>query len=757
MSASGRDGLRSGRGVFSLLAGLFSASLGAAFLVADLTHKPLFTRIRPNQLAPYAAAEFLLSGVALLAILFGLRWVALIAGALVTGAGALTLIAYQRGIEMGIQLPAFGTVTAVHAYSPGRVTPNVAVSFVLIGIASVLMSKRTPFKGRSLLVGMLGGVVLAGGLDMVFGYLAGFKIVYGWGAYAPIELRTGIGFFAIGLGLFALAWREGRLPGELTPRWLPAAVALGVIALTLFEWQEVIFREHTSIQRVARVQAALLRNQMASKLESRIRAVESAAKDYGRGKATGRRRWRAAANRVLAQENGYRAIAWVDPVFRIRDIVPRAGNEAEIGRDLTRDPERRTAVVKAFLRREAAISPPLELAGGEKGFVVAVPVFRGDTFRGLFLAAFEARAMLDEVVRNEAPGYALAILSQGQALYQRVEPGDVRYADLAETADLTFRGVTWQVRVWPGSILIGALDTYLDEMILIAGFLLAGLLASTVYLLRTTWLRRHEAESMNRTLRDQIEAVERAERAALRSNEELQSFTYSVSHDLRAPVRHVESFSRLLAEEIEGDLSESGRHYLMRIQDGARQMGQLIDDLLNLSRVGRQALKVQETELTGLVKDVLADFDQEMRGREMDVRVGHLPLVPCDPGLMKLVFSNLLSNAIKFTRPRARAQIEIDVLPSNGEFVLFVRDNGVGFDMQYAERLFNVFERLHAPREFEGTGIGLATVRRIVERHGGRIWAESEVDKGTTFYFSVPRQGTEARKSGTGSNGEHES
>ena len=731
--------------------------MGAAFLVANLRHRPLFDWIRPNQVAPYPAAEFLLSGVALLSILFGWRWVAFIAGALVMGAGTLTLIAYQRGTEMGIHLPAFGTVTAIQAYSPGRVTPNVAVSFVLIGIASVLMSKRIPFKGRSLLVGMLGGVVLAGGLDMVFGYLAGFKIVYGWGAYAPIELSTGVGFFAIGLGLFALAWREGRLPGELTPRWLPAAVALGVIALTLFEWQEVIFREHTSIQRVARVQAALLRNQLGSRLESRIRAVEQAAKVYGERKATGRRRWRAAANRILLQESGFQTIAWVDPVFHVRDIVPRAGNETQIGLDLTRDPQRRTAVVKAFLRRETAISPPVDLAAGGKGFMVAVPVFRGGSFRGLFLALIDAKAMLDDAMGNEAPGFAIAILAQGKPLYQRLQPGDQRIMDLAEAADLAVRGEAWQVRVWPGSILLGALDTHLDEMILIAGFLLAAFLTATVYLLRTTWLRRHEAESMNRTLREQVEAVERAERAACRSNEELQTFTYSVSHDLRAPVRHVESFSRLLAEEIGGSLTESGRHYLMRIQDGARQMGRLIDDLLNLSRVGRQTLTQQETDLKDLVKDVLADFDQEMRGREIDVRVGPLPSVSCDPGLMKLVFSNLLSNAIKFTRPRPRALIEIDVSDSNGEIILFFRDNGVGFDMQYADRLFRVFERFHAPREFEGTGIGLATVRRIVERHGGRIWAESEVDKGTTFYFSIPRQGTDAREAEAGSSGEQES
>jgi signal transduction histidine kinase len=729
--------------------------MGAAFLLANLLQRPLVDWIRPNQVAPYPAAEFLLSGVALLCILFGWRWVALVAGLLVTGAGALTLVAYQRGIEMGIQLSAFGKVTAIQAYSPGRVTPNVAVSFVLIGIASVLMSKRIPFKGRSLMVGMLGGVVLAGGLDMVFGYLAGFKSVYGWGAYAPIELRTGIGFFAMGLGLFALAWREGRLPGELTPRWLPVAVALGVIALTLFEWQEVIFREHTSIQRVARVQAALIRNQIGSRLESRIRAVERAARDYSERKSAGRRRWRAAANRLL-QENGYRTIAWVDPFFHVRDIVPRAGNEAEIGRDLARDPEHRTAVVKAFLRRETAVSQPVKLSGGGMGFAVAVPVVRGDGVRGFFVAVFDAKAMLDEDTKNDAPGFAFAILAQGRPLYQRSQPGDQRTMDLAQTADLTHRGVTWQVRVWPGSILIRALDTHLDEMILIAGFLLAGLLASTVHLLRTTWLRRHEAESANRTLREQVAAVERAERAARRSNEELRTFTYSVSHDLRAPVRHVESFSRLLAEEIGSGLSESGRHYLMRIQDGTRQMGQLIDDLLNLSRVGRQALTRQETDLTDLVKGVLADLDQDMRGREIEVRVGHLPSVSCDPGLMKLVFSNLLSNAIKFTRPRAHALIEIDVSASDGEVILFVRDNGVGFDMQYADRLFSVFERFHSPREFEGTGIGLATVRRIVERHGGRIWAESEVDKGTTFYFSIPRRGTDAREAGAGSDGEYE-
>jgi PAS domain S-box-containing protein len=221
------------------------------------------------------------------------------------------------------------------------------------------------------------------------------------------------------------------------------------------------------------------------------------------------------------------------------------------------------------------------------------------------------------------------------------------------------------------------------------------------------------------------------------SIKELEAFTYSVSHDLRAPLRHISGFSRILKEEFGADLPSEAQHHLQRIQEGTQRMGMLVDDLLNLARVGRRDLSLQVSGLKSIVDEVIADLAPECGDRQIEWKVGNLPFVECDPGLLKQVIHNLLSNAVKFTRPRSQAVIEVGQKDQDGTTVVFVRDNGVGFNMKYADKLFGVFQRLHRPEDFEGTGVGLATVQRIIQKHGGRIWVEAELDKGAMFYFTL--------------------
>jgi light-regulated signal transduction histidine kinase (bacteriophytochrome) len=193
----------------------------------------------------------------------------------------------------------------------------------------------------------------------------------------------------------------------------------------------------------------------------------------------------------------------------------------------------------------------------------------------------------------------------------------------------------------------------------------------------------------------------------------------------------------MLIEENGPQLVPEAQLRLKRIQEGTQKMGGMIDDLLNLARLDRRSMDLEMTSLNSLVENVLHDLESETTERKIDWRIGSLPSVNCDPGLIQQVFANLLSNAVKYTRRRERAVIEIDQSTSNGQLVLFVRDNGAGFNPKYSEKLFGTFQRLHTDQEFEGTGVGLATVQRIVRKHGGRIWAEAETDKGATFYFTL--------------------
>ncbi len=259
------------------------------------------------------------------------------------------------------------------------------------------------------------------------------------------------------------------------------------------------------------------------------------------------------------------------------------------------------------------------------------------------------------------------------------------------------------------------------------------LLGSVYYLIHhdITARRRVAAE-----LRRQGELLQAA-------NKELEAFSYSVSHDLRAPLRHIDGYAALLSKTAGQSLNDKSQRYLQTISDSAKQMGQLIDDLLVFSRMGRQEMLRSTVNLNQLVKTVIHDLRLDLQGKTISWTIGSLPDVPGDPAMLRQVFMNLLSNAVKFTATRPEPRIEIGVAQeTQGEVTVFVRDNGVGFDMQYVNKLFGVFQRLHRNDEFEGTGIGLANVRRIIHRHGGRTWAEGAIDHGATFYLSLPMKRT---------------
>ena len=222
------------------------------------------------------------------------------------------------------------------------------------------------------------------------------------------------------------------------------------------------------------------------------------------------------------------------------------------------------------------------------------------------------------------------------------------------------------------------------------------------------------------------------------ANREMEAFTYTVSHDLRAPLRHIDGYAEILGEAMGKPSDPEAVECLQKIRRSARHLGKLVDDLLNFSRLGRSELVRLPVQLTALAQEEINRLRPETQHRQVEWKLDPLPEADCDPGLMQQVFANLLSNAVKYTRSREKAVIEITQQAQNGEPVICVRDNGVGFNMKYSGKLFGVFQRLHRAEEFEGTGVGLASVERIIRKHGGRIWAEADVGKGAAFYFTIP-------------------
>jgi len=249
-----------------------------------------------------------------------------------------------------------------------------------------------------------------------------------------------------------------------------------------------------------------------------------------------------------------------------------------------------------------------------------------------------------------------------------------------------------------------------------------------------------ETSRVNEQLRESQRLLEERAEQLTALNQELEAFSYSVSHDLRAPLRHIGGFVHLLKKESGAAIDEAGQGHLTRIVRATDRMGQLIDDLLAFSRLGRVEMRGSRVDVSALVNEVVNQLREPDHGRDISFQLGSLGSVAGDPAMLRVVLTNLIENAMKYTRKCARAVIEVGQCDGPDDHVVFfVRDNGAGFDMRYADRLFGVFQRLHREDEFEGTGIGLATVRRIVHRHGGRTWAEGELGHGATFYFSMPR------------------
>lgn len=260
-----------------------------------------------------------------------------------------------------------------------------------------------------------------------------------------------------------------------------------------------------------------------------------------------------------------------------------------------------------------------------------------------------------------------------------------------------------------------------------------------VFILSSDITKEKRQEEELRAYREQLEQLVKQRTVQLEEvNRELEAFSYSVSHDLRAPLRHISGFVELLRKHKEISLDETARRYMDVIAGAAVHMGQLIDDLLVFSRMSRTDLLESNVDLNGLVKEVIADLAGEQRDRTVKWEVGDLPEVNGDRAMLRVVFVNLLGNALKYTRPRDIARIEVGSRKDDSATIIWVKDNGVGFDMKYKDKLFGVFQRLHSVEEFEGTGIGLATVRRIISRHGGTTWAEGAVNEGATIYCALP-------------------
>lgn len=537
--------------------------------------------------------------------------------------------------------------------------------------------------------------------------------------------------------------------------WLPALVAVVGTLASVGLWRMLLEERSRLLSADAGAVAEGVRLELEDRLAGQLRSLRHLASFWaGRGApALDQAGWERSAALLIRQSEAFDVLAWVEP--RTGRVWRAAASNAPVV-SASAPPETRPEAL-ARSERERLLGP-LPLADGSWGYRVVVPAHRDGARAGALVGTVRAAENLARVLAAQAPRYAVRIVWDGHVIYshgERPTESHWRYWEKRERIEVPL-GSVWTVELGPTPALVAAHIRPLPHYVLAGGVVIALLLGAVVHEARLARARTRSVDRTNRELDRQIQEKLEAEaeirqlnrdleaRVAERTRDldeavaDLEAFNYSVSHDLKSPLGAVVNFTAVLEEDYGDVLDDTGRGFLRRVRDSAESALAMMEGLLDFSRLGRKELERSRVGMEELVRSTFEEVRAERGPASAELAVGPLPPVLADPAMLRLVVTNLLANALKFSRHRRPPRIEVRGEEKDGEVIYTVADNGAGFDMRFARKLFHVFERLHSSNAYEGTGVGLAIVARIVRRHGGRVWAEGELDRGAAFHFALP-------------------
>ena len=550
--------------------------------------------------------------------------------------------------------------------------------------------------------------------------------------------------------------------GRRAPNFFPALVVLVLGFAGTFElWRTIQRAQDAELEANAGAVASLLAQVIQAQIDDHdldaLRRWADASERNGDSSAT----WRSNAELFLADYPSFGAVARID--YRGGRASDDAG-ETEARktlRDLLPEALARTPADRAGAGVAYALVGPIRLANGRVALGVPILVRNAAKEPRVVFALLEPAVALQRLLERGATGYSIRVLCRSEEVFRAApsgyEPGQDRYWKNADVA--LSMSPPWTVAVHPTASLVGGAHQGPALVALLAGITISALVAVLVHV---SQLARARGQSLVRVDADLLESIGEVQREGseireLRGTfetrvsertitlqetiEELETFNYSVAHDLRSPMGAVINFAGILEHDYGAALDQHAREYLARISASAQGAVSLMNGLLAFSHSGREELRMRQVDMRDLVEGVRDDLVVETPGVASTVQIGELPPAYADPSMMRRVFANLISNALKFS-PRRVPAVEVAGYVQGNETIYYVRDKGVGFDMRYAHKLFGVFERLHSTEEFEGHGVGLAIVSRLVRRHGGRIWAQSALGNGATFFISLPTRGS---------------
>ena len=689
------------------------------------------------------ALGFVLSAGAVLSIFNHKTRVAVVLSSIVALIGGLTLIEYGLDVELGIDQLFMEHYITVKTSHPGRMAPNTALCFLLTGLTLFIYSAYQK-RLRLLLIAVGPAAILSLAFIAMLGYFFYVESLYGWGTLTRMALHTSFSFIALGLALFGLVWIEWQRQSIPLHNWLSYAIGMSLIILTVLIWQGVGASELVKQNKLMVREADFI----LANLQGRIN--ESSA-------ALHRMRNR--------QKSGQDINSWkIDAINYTQDFPfililenqgPQAGQHKIMAPNFSpsKTTERLLEAVKSttsFNQKHASgISHPVQI--GNAGYASWVDIYEPDSSNTRLLILFNYKLLIEDVLAKITTEnrFELRLFYDQSVIFDTFKTH--KGSDLAQLEHLThtysikFEGAPFQVKIRPSKQSVDNWVSPLPYLILILGIIVALLITWLLNLFQQLTEKRQLLE-LNLKLQSEIKekqqvqlALSESNQQLLSSNRDLEQFAFVASHDLKEPLRKIQAFGKLLTEEYRDKLTEDGRYYVTTMQNAAERMGQLITDLLDFSRVSSHGDSLVACDLVRAMDRAMYNLSFQLEESKAEVRIEELPTIQGDFMQLTLLFQNLLSNAVKFHEPTRLLTIDIDATQNDEHWLIRVKDNGIGFEQRYSEKILQIFQRLHSKQKIPGTGIGLAICRRIMERHGGRIDAQGVVNKGSCFTLTFPR------------------
>ncbi len=694
------------------------------------------------------AVGLALSGLAVLLFVYKRIVLARVAASFAALGGILTFAEHLFTIDLGIDRLLYDPYLVAETTTPGRMAPQAAVGLAIAAIALLLATKRPPFRYQSVTLAIAGSLVTSLGAVAFVGYATGFEQAYGWGQLTKMSAQASVGFLALGVAIFALGWREFQATSPHAPRWLFVPVTIGVAAMSILFCQSLLNYENRQIRFSAQTEAAAIQQEVESEISASVASIDRIARRWEHSGRPAQARWEADVNLNFDGPSLYRAIEWIDPFYEAKWVVPPAANARDIGIDARETPELLNVLAIARSERQTIISQPFDRGRGGLEVVAARAIYVDGMFDGFVVAVYRVDQLFDVVLNDKVSPTSSITVSDGRnVIYERTIGSSDGGRNWEVELPAVVRNAQWTLHIWPGDI--DPQQSLMPYGALVIGLMMAGLLGLVTWLLQQAGERARAIQLANETL--QVEVIERTRAetelrqstgALERSNRSLQEFAYVASHDLKAPLVSLQGLAAMLQEDIGPNLTDDTRLYLDRIVANATKMRNLLDDLLELSRVGREDAPLSAVDLGNVIEGVSGQLRQMLDQRNGQVIVrGDLPVVAGNPVRLQQVFSNLIDNAVKYTPTDRAPVIEISARERHDTWQITVSDNGTGIPVEHRDKIFTMFQRLPKGRSMNptGTGMGLAIISRIVEANGGRCWISDSDENGTTFCLTFPK------------------